>query len=335
MKHIIRILAILLLPLTFGGCATMDKVASTLQGEYHQAQGQYYLNRNDFASGRDTFAPRVAENPDDPELNYFMARFELGSDKPEAALPYIQKAVKLAPANADYRFWEGVTWWALMKPDKEKAAYEKALSIDPNHLSANLYLAHNMLDRGRNAEALKLYDKVLALNPEESQAMYNKAVVLERLKRTSEMKLAMHRYLESYPDAPLARQGVRMLNKAGDFSWRNHPMGQRNVALRAVDFKPGTAELTEEAKASLNRVRDILSENTGLNLNVIAYVKGNESLARDRALVVQEYVTRRTFGVGSDRLTPRWFGKTETVKSDGRNHVLAESVNIFTKIQNP
>ena len=222
-----------------------------------------------------------------------------------------------------------------MKPDKEKAAYDKALSIDPNHLSANLYLAHNMLDRGKNAEALKLYDKVLALNPEESQAMFNRAVVLERLKRTSEMKLAMHRYLEGYPDAPLARQGVRMLNKAGDFSWRNHPMGQRNVALRAVDFKPGTAELTEEAKASLNRVGDILSDNPGLNLNVIAYVKGDESLARDRALAVQAHVSRRTFGVGSDRLTPRWFGKPETVKSDGRTHVLAESVNIFTKIQNP
>ncbi|KAF5046771.1 Tetratricopeptide repeat protein [anaerobic digester metagenome] len=264
-----------------------------------------------------------------------MARFELGSDKPEAALPYIQKAVKLAPANADYRFWEGVTWWALMKPDKEKAAYEKALSIDPNHLSANLYLAHNMLDRGKNSEALKLYDKVLALNPEESQAMFNKAVVLERLKRPKEMKLAMHRYLESYPDAPLARQGVRMLNKADDFTWRNHPMGQRNVALRAVDFKPGTADLTEEAKDSLNRVGDILSENPGLNLNVIAYVKGNESLARDRAVAVQQHVSRRTFGVGNDRLAPRWFGKPETVKSDGRTHVLAESVNIFTKIQNP
>jgi len=334
MNNIIRSL-ILLLPLTVGACATMDNAVRHIQGEFHDAQGQYYLNKGDFASGRAAFAPRVAENPEDPELNYFMARFELGGDKPEAALPYIQKAVKLAPDNADYRFWEGVTWWTLMKPDKERSAYEKSLSIDPNHLSANLYLAHNMLDRGRNAEALKLYDKVLALNPDEPQAMFNRAVVLERLKRTGEMKLAMHRYLESYPDAPLARQGVRMLNKAGDFTWRNHPMGQRNVALRAVDFKPGTAELTEEAKASLNRVRDILSENTGLNLNVIAYVKGDESLARHRALAVQEHVSRKTFGVGCDRLTPRWFGQPETVKSDGRTQVLAESVNIFTKIQNP
>ena len=88
-KNVFLPLAILLLPLTFGGCAAMGKAASTIQGEYHEVQGQYYLNRNDFDAGRAAFAPRVAENPDDPELNYFMARFELGSDKPEAALPYI------------------------------------------------------------------------------------------------------------------------------------------------------------------------------------------------------------------------------------------------------
>lgn len=333
MKHIIRILAILLLPLTFGGCATMDKAARTLQGEYHQLQGQYYLNRNDFASGRATFAPRVVENPDDPKLNYFMARFELGADKPEAALPYIQKAVKLAPANADYHFWEGVTWWALMKPDKERAAYEKALSIDPNHLSANLYLAHNMLDRRRNAEALKLYEKTLALNPDEPQAMYNRAVALERLKRDREMKLAMHRYLESYPDAPLARQGVRMLNKAGDFTWRNHVIGLRTIPLKAVEFRPGTATLTENGEASLNSIGKMLNDKTDLNVHVVVYVKGDTALARERALAVREYVHREYPKVAPARLAPSWFDKPESIKTDGGTHSLAQSVNIFTKVQ--
>lgn len=333
MKNIIRTIIILLLPLTIGACATMDAAVRKVQGEYHAVQGQYYLNRGDFAAGRAAFAPRVAQWPDDPELNYFMARFELGGDKPEAALPFIQKAVKLAPANADYRFWEGVTWWALMKPDKERAAYEKALSIDPDHLSANLYLAHNMLDRGRNAEALKLYDKALSLNPDEPQAMFNRAVALERLKRDREMKLAMHRYLENYPDAPLARQGVRMLNEAGDFSWRNHVIGLRTIPLKAVEFRPGTATLTENGEASLRRIGEMLNDKADLNVHVVVYVKGDTALARDRALAVREYVRRQYPKVAPARLAPSWFDKPESIKTDTGTHSLAQSVNIFTKVQ--
>lgn len=332
MKNTIRTL-ILMLPLTIGACATVDTAVRHIQGEYHGAQGQYYLNKGDYAAGRAAFAPRVAENPDDPELNYFMARFELGGDKPEAALPFIQKAVKLAPDNADYRFWEGVTWWALMKPDKEKAAYDKALSIDPNHLSANLYLAHNMLDRGKNAEALKLYDKVLALNPGEPQAMFNRAVALERLKRDREMKLAMHRYLENYPDAPLARQGVRMLNKAGDFTWRNHVIGLRTIPLKAVEFRPGTATLTENGEASLNSIGKMLNDKADLNVHVVAYVKGDTALAKARALAVREHIKREFPKVAPSRLAPSWFDKPENVKTDGGTHSLSQSVNIFTKVQ--
>lgn len=333
MKNILRAIIILLLPLAIGACATMDAAVRNIQGEYHAVQGQYYLNRGDFAAGRAAFAPRVAEKPDDPELNYFMARFELGADKPEAALPLIQKAARLAPANADYRFWEGVVWWALTKPDEEKAAYEKALSIDPNHAPANLYLAHNMLDRGSNAEALKLYDKTLSLNPDEPQAMFNRAVALKRLGRDREMKLAMHRYLESYPDAPLALQGVRMLNEAGDFSWRNHIIGLRTIPLKAVEFRPGTSTLAKDGEASLKSVGALLNDKTDLNVHVVVYVKGDKALARDRALAVREYIHQRFPKVAPARLAPSWFDKPENIKTDGGSHGLDQSVNIFTKVQ--
>jgi tetratricopeptide (TPR) repeat protein len=333
MKNIITIFTLVLLIATVQGCATMDTAVRKIQGEYYQVQGDYYLNRGDFTAGRAAFAPRLAQFPDDPELNYFMARFELGADKAEAALPYIQKAVKLSPANADYRFWEGVTFWALMKPDRERTAYEKALAIDPDHLSANLYLAHNMLDRGKNADALRLYDKVLSLNPLEPQAMFNKAVALERLKRFTEMKPALQRYLENYADAPLARQGVRMLNKAGDFTWRNHIIGMRTIPLRAVDFLPGSATLTERAATSLKSVGEILAEKTDLSVHVVAYVKGDNNLARERALAVRNFVSREYPEVTPERLAPSWFDKPENIKTDGRTHNLAQSVNIFTKVQ--
>jgi tetratricopeptide (TPR) repeat protein len=319
-------LLILLALLASSGCKTVNKAIQGLEG-------QYYLNMEDYDGGRDAFASRLAENPDDPAANYYMARYELGDDKPEAALPFIKKAVRLAPGNADYRFWEGVTWWALMKPDKEKSAYEQALAINPDHVSANLYLGHNMLDRGKNKTALALYEKVLRLEPDNPQAMFNRAVALERLGRKEDMRSAMLAYLDSYSAGPLARRGTHMLNRIGDFSWRNHIFGLRTVTLRAVEFEPGSTKLTQEAKASLNVVGAMLTDSPGLNLHVVVYVKGDKTLARDRALAIRTYVSKMYSKVEPSRLTPSWFGVPEIIKIDGKPHSRPQSVAIFTKVK--
>ena len=322
---IIRLFAFTALMALFG-CAT---IGTTIQG----LQGDYYLDKADYAGGRAAFAGRLAENPDDPGLNYYMARFELGADNPEAARPYIEKAVRLAPDNADYRFWEGVTWWALRQPDKEKTAYEKALALNPDHLSANLYLGHNMLDRGKNAAAIERYDRVLLLDPDEPQALFNRAVALDRLGRKQDMRLAMRQYLDRHPEGPMARQGTQMLNKAGDFSWRNHLIGLRSVALKAVEFDAGTANLTGDAQGSLSLIGAVLTAKPDLNLHVVAYVKGNKTLAKERALAVKEYVLRTNPKVAPAQLTPSWFGEAETMKIDGKPYTRPESVNIFTKVK--
>ncbi len=322
---IIRFLAFTAL-MALVGCAT---VGTTIQG----LQGDYYLDRADYDGGRSAFAARLAENPDDPGLNYYMARFELGADNPEAARPHIENAVRLAPDNADYRFWEGVTWWALRQPDKEKAAYEKALALNPEHLSANLYLGHNMLDRGENAAAIERYDRVLRLDPDEPQALFNRAVALDRLGRKQDMRLAMRQYLDRHPEGPMARQGTQMLNKAGDFTWRNHLIGLRSVALKAVEFNTGTADLTEDAQGSLSLLGAVLTAKPDLNLHVVAYVKGNKELARQRALAVKEFVLRTNPKVAPAQLTPSWFGEAETMKIDGKPYTRPESVNIFTKVK--
>lgn len=325
MKEILPFLVMLLL-VSVVGCS---KIGTTLDG----MQGQYYLDRADHAGGRAAFASRLSQRPDDPVLNYYMARFELGADNPDAALPRIQKAVALSPDTVEYHFWEGVTWWALMQPDKERAAYKRALALDPDHLSANLYLGHNMLDQGNNEAALAHYTKVLSLNPDEPQAMFNKSVALERLKRTPEMKKSLLDYVERYPDASLACQGVRMLNKSGDFSWRNHVIGLRTVPLRAVEFRTGTAIPTDEAVSSLKRIGAMLSAKPSLELHVVAYVDGNAGLARERALAVRAHVHRAFPDVASRRLVPSWFGQSEMIKTDGKTFARGESVNIFTKIQ--
>ena len=104
-------------------------------------------------------------------------------------------------------------------------------------------------------EVITLYDKVLARAPYEPQAMFNKAVALERLGRTREMRASLLAYMELYPDGAQARQGTQMLNGAGDYTWRNHVVGLRTVTLHSIDFSKGGSTLTEDACASLDVIR--------------------------------------------------------------------------------
>jgi hypothetical protein len=124
-----------------------------------------------------------------------------------------------------------------------------------------------------------------------------------------------------------------MLNKAGDFTWRNHVIGMRTIPLRAVDFLPGSATLTERAETSLKSVGEILAEKTDLGVHVVTYVKDDKNLARERALAIRNFVSREYPEVTPERLAPSWFDKPENIKTDGRTHNLAQSVNIFTKVQ--
>ncbi len=84
----------------------MRTVGSSIGSAVQRIEGQYYLNKADYAGGRSAFAERLAANPTTMRRNYYMARFELGDDNSKEALPFIQKAVKLAPGNAEYRFWK-------------------------------------------------------------------------------------------------------------------------------------------------------------------------------------------------------------------------------------
>jgi len=89
---------------------------------------------------------RLKTSPDDPEGNYLMSKVWLAWNDAGKALPYAEKAVSLAPQNADYH-------WALANAVGDEAQHanvfrqvglakrfrsetETALKLDPKHIDA-------------------------------------------------------------------------------------------------------------------------------------------------------------------------------------------------------
>lgn len=316
-----KLLAVLLAAIILAACGCARVV------------GPYYLEQEQYEEGIRVLGERFAENPQDASSAYYLGRYHLALNQPEQALGYLEKAAALNPGNADYAFWIGVARWALLDFEGERAAYERAISLDPNHISAHLYLGHGYMDETRWSEALTQYDRVIELDEFNPEALYNRARALGELGRTGEELVAWKKFLEYYPDGSMAMEVTERLNLQGDFTYRNHIIGSRNVTLRSMAFRPGTAIPDSENKASLQVLAAMMQVNDKLTVHVVVYVKGNAALARDRARALREVVLSGKPGFGPERLPLSWFATPETIEVGEASFTLDESVNFITEVQ--
>ncbi|WP_285907173.1 tetratricopeptide repeat protein [Pseudodesulfovibrio pelocollis] len=305
--------------LMFAGCA--------------KVVGPYYLEQGKYQEGIDLLGKRLQENPSDADSAYYVARYHLALNRPGEAMPYMTRAVELAPDKADYRFWLGVTRWALLDYEGEREAYLEAVRINPRHISANLYLGHGCIDRGEWDEALARYDTVIALDKFNPEALYNRSTALGRLGRAKDEAAALKTFLEFYPDGMLALEATERLNLHGDFTYRNFILGSRNVTLRSMAFKPGTDELDMDSKESLRVVAAMMDANRKLALHVVGYVQGDPELAKARARSVRAALLAGRPFLDPARLPLSWFGSAETVEVGETAHTLPESVQFITVVR--
>ena len=296
-------------------------------------KGPYYLNTKKYSEGIHDFSSILAEDPQNAEALYYMARLYLADDKPEQAMPFISRAVALEPENDTYLFWKGITHWALMEYDEELRSYERALEQNPRNTYARLYMGHNLLDREDWKGALRAYDQVLGTDPYDPDALYNRPRALHGLGKLAEERSAWLTYLKSYPDGALALRAVDGLNALGDFSWRNFYIGKRRVSFETVQFEPGTDILKADTKPSLQLLAAMLGNSGQLRVHVVTYADAAPELARKRALRIREYILGYAGGVSPRQLLLSWFGEPERVKAGGKTRNLNESVSFITQVE--
>lgn len=295
--------------------------------------GPYYLEQGKYEEGVETLTHEYRENPNDASTAYYLGRLYLALNKPEQAMPYLERAVAADPADADYLFWQGVGYWALMDFDREREMYIKVLRIEPKHISANLYLGHNYLDRGEVKNALGYYDKVIVLDEFNPEALYNRGTALHDLGMEKEAVEAWKKFLEYYPDGSLALQATERLNIQGDFTYRNFIIGKRNVTLRTMVFKPGTFDLTSESKESLHVLAAMMEENKILDLHVVGYSGNGKNRARRMVQSVRDYMLSGHPDFDRNRLLLSWFGTPEVVGEGKRSFTLDDSVKFITVVR--
>jgi len=330
----LRALLLLAILLPFLASCTLSQVIKEgLHSRKQNARGNYYLDKRKYKDGIKAFQRELEANPESAEAQYFMGRFHLADNHPKDALYHLKRAAKLSPEKTDYHFWLGVAYAANDEKALERKSYLRALELDKKHLQAMTYLGHNQLEKSEYEKALKTYTRVLELRPDNSAALYNRALILKRLDRTPEEELAWREYLNVMATGAMARQAVLNLNTLGNFQYRNYLIGSRTVSLEKIYFQPFTAKIWIGSQSSLDVLGDIMKNNQSITIHIVAYQKNNKKLARARAKSVKRYLIKKFPEIKSSRLMVSWFGTPEQIKTAKKTFTEDESINFITAIQ--
>lgn len=122
---------------------------------------------------------------------------QMGRDA-DALLP-MQKAVKLAPGDAEAHNNLGIALKRLNRLEESAACYRRALKLNRNYAQAHGNLGVTLQMLGRLDEAEASYRQALRLEPAYARAHSNLGAVLHELKRLAEAESSYQRSLQLNP----------------------------------------------------------------------------------------------------------------------------------------
>lgn len=103
----------------------------------------------------------------EPKNDFYRSRYGLllvNSKAPAAALVRVEEALKEFPESASLWFALGIAQFDNNKIPEAEKAFEKALSIDARLVPALAYLGAVFVEQARYADAVKIYERAIALN---------------------------------------------------------------------------------------------------------------------------------------------------------------------------
>ncbi len=153
--------------------------------------------------------------------SYFLlgAVLEAQGNKFEAKAAY-EKAVTLNPANGDYHNHLALLYDSSGDPDRAISAFQKTIQVNPQNFMAYYNLGNTLSRQGNIEDAIKCFQSACALNPKQLEAHLNLANSLQAVNRIDEAIASFKNVLGLNPSYAAAHHGLgtclRYLDQMGD-----------------------------------------------------------------------------------------------------------------------
>jgi len=138
---------------------------------------------------------------DDAWTSYRIGEAYMTVGNVEIALSYFQNAVTLAPFQLDFRSKLSRAQFEMGRIEEARKNLQFIIKENPDYVSAYVSLGYIVLSVDHDVQrADQLYDKALSLDPDNEQAMFNKAGSLMYLNRNKESRLMLEKLLRKNPE---------------------------------------------------------------------------------------------------------------------------------------
>lgn len=148
------------------------------QSDFEKAEKLFKLEK--YAQAKLLFEKVLLEEPTNIKTLEYLGDIQCFSKNWNAAIPYFEKLKNLKPTEANYHYKyggamimkakEGSKFKALMMMDDIKAAFEKAIIINPRHIEARwalieIYIQLPALTGGSEKKAIRYSDELMKISP--------------------------------------------------------------------------------------------------------------------------------------------------------------------------
>ncbi|HEV2418566.1 MAG TPA: tetratricopeptide repeat protein [Terriglobia bacterium] len=158
--------------------------------EVHEVLAQSLASHDDFPGAIAQYCKALEIAPDVPGIHFELGRMILANSQTPAALQEAEQQFDLClkgdPANANSLYMLGEIKWLQSKPEDALKYYLRSLKIQPNSVDARIAAGKTLTALGRPTEALTQLVEAVRLDPRNEVAHYRLAQAYRKLDRASD-----------------------------------------------------------------------------------------------------------------------------------------------------
>lgn len=224
--------------------------------------------------------------PDHPDALHLLGVATARAGRPDAAVPFLERAIARHGENPNFHFNLGSVLEALGRLNEAAAAYQGGLAIDPKAAAGHYNLGGVFQDLERFSEAAAAYRRAIEIRPEIAEAHFNLGGALRALGHLAEAEQAYRRAIELKPNMAEAHSNLGpVLQELGRFD-------EATASLkRATEINPAFAgaysnlgsvlremERFEESAAAYRRAIELAPDMPDLHTNLGAVLRALDDL---------------------------------------------------------
>ena len=185
-------------------------------------QAREFLLANNFAQALPRYEKLIRQCPNEAGIWAEYGNAASGAGHTDLADRSWQKALALAPRNAELVGMIGHQYQGMRKPEKAQACFIQAAAADPRGINPRISLAVLLEKNHRLAEARAAVEECLTIDPRDDQARFFTAVLDRRENKSEAAERRLRDLIASDPKHPYVRYACRyelaqVLDQTGRF----------------------------------------------------------------------------------------------------------------------